>query len=66
MLQLQGKPATVQSSEPWLRWLSLWFSGSGELVPVFPITLKHTSKGKIHSGSPIYLFSSLVTSQRAL
>ena len=31
---------------------------------LFPVTLKHTSKGKIPSGSPVYLFCSLMTSQR--
>lgn len=39
------------------RWLHFFF---------FSVTLKYTSKGKIHSSSPVCLFCSLVISQRAL
>lgn len=69
MLKLNDKPATVQMSELWAFGgqslvFSIWRDGSIFFFFLFPVTLKHTSKGKIPSGSPVYLFCSLMTSQR--
>lgn len=75
VLKWDGKPAIVQISELWA--LDLVGGGGQSLVFrdferwlhfcfCFSITLKHTSKKKIHYGSPVGLFCSLVISLRTL
>lgn len=73
----EGRCSNEMGSRPLCKFQSCGHMGGQSLVFrdlrdgsvfvfVFSIILKHISKGKIHSGSPVCLFCSLVISQRAL